>query len=62
MIGPSNFPIPNQVQKVKVMDRDDMDQVIADFVDAAKRCQRAGFDFILMQAAHGQQSRYSIMW
>ena len=53
VIGPSNFPIPNQVQKVKVMDRDDMDQVIADFVDAAKRCQRAGFDFILMHAAHG---------
>lgn len=53
VLGPSNFPIPNQVQNVKVMDQNDMDEIIADFVDAAKRCQQADFDFIMVHAAHG---------
>ena len=53
VLGPSNFPIPNQAQYVKVMDQEDMEAVIADFVDAAKRCKEAGFDFIMVHAAHG---------
>ncbi len=53
VLGPSNFPIPNQIQHVKVMDQSDIEAVIADFVDAAKRCQQAGFDFVMLHAAHG---------
>ncbi len=35
------------------MTRADMDQVVADFVQAVKRADRAGFDMIEMHAAHG---------
>jgi anthraniloyl-CoA monooxygenase len=35
------------------MTRADMDQVIADFVAATKRGQRAGFDMLELHAAHG---------
>jgi anthraniloyl-CoA monooxygenase len=35
------------------MTRDDMDEVIADFVAATKRADRAGFDMLEMHAAHG---------
>ncbi len=35
------------------MTRADMDQVVADFVQATKRADRAGFDMIELHAAHG---------
>jgi anthraniloyl-CoA monooxygenase len=35
------------------MTRDDMDEVVADFVAATKRAHRAGFDMLEMHAAHG---------
>lgn len=41
----------NQVPKA--MDRTDMDRVTAQFVDATKRADRAGFDMIELHAAHG---------
>ena len=40
-------PVPRE------MTRADMDQVIADFVQAVKRADRAGFDMIELHAAHG---------
>jgi anthraniloyl-CoA monooxygenase len=40
-------PVPRE------MTRADMDQVIADFVQAVKRAGRAGFDMIELHAAHG---------
>ena len=35
------------------MTRADMDEVVADFVQAVKRAERAGFDMVEMHAAHG---------
>jgi anthraniloyl-CoA monooxygenase len=35
------------------MTRADMDRVVADFVQAAKRASRAGFDMVELHAAHG---------
>ena len=52
-IAPSNFPVEGQNQYIKVMDQHDIEQVIAAFVDAACRCQQAGFDFVMIHAAHG---------
>jgi anthraniloyl-CoA monooxygenase len=40
-------PVPRE------MTRADMDQVIADFVQAVRRAERAGFDMIELHAAHG---------
>src|SRR5262249_14095361 len=40
-------PVPRE------MTRADMDQVVADFVAAAKRGHRAGFDMLQLHAAHG---------
>lgn len=39
--------------RIKVMDQADIDTVIADFADAAERCQRAGFDALELHAGHG---------
>lgn len=36
-----------------VMDAQDIAQVIAEFADAAERCQRAGFDAVEVHAGHG---------
>ncbi len=52
-IGPSavsfapNWPLP------RAMDRSDMDDVVAAFVQATQRCERLGFDLIEIHAAHG---------
>ena len=39
--------------RIKVMEQSDIDTVIADFADAAERCQRAGFDALEIHAGHG---------
>ncbi len=52
-IGPSavsfapNWPLP------RAMDRSDMDDLVAAFVQATQRCERLGFDLIEIHAAHG---------
>lgn len=42
-----SYPSPKQ------MSEDDINKVIAAFVDSAKRAEKAGFDFIEIHAAHG---------
>ena len=51
----SASPLPYYPHSVvpREMTRADMDQVVADFVGAVKRADRAGFDMIEMHAAHG---------
>jgi 2,4-dienoyl-CoA reductase-like NADH-dependent reductase (Old Yellow Enzyme family) len=52
-IAPSNFPAPLGTPYIKEMDQYDMDGVIRDYVDCALRCKTAGFDMIMIHAAHG---------
>jgi anthraniloyl-CoA monooxygenase len=51
----SASPLPYFPHSVvpREMTRTDMDRVVADFVQATKRADRAGFDMIEMHAAHG---------
>jgi anthraniloyl-CoA monooxygenase len=51
----SASPLPYYPHSVvpREMTRVDMDQVIADYVAAVKRAERAGFDMVEMHAAHG---------
>jgi len=44
---------PKSIPKIKVMDQDDINTVIAQFAAAAGRAKRAGFDAIELHAAHG---------
>ena len=62
-IGPS--PIPNGLEEmmaakegrspreVKEMNEEQISQAIQGFADAAYRCQRAGFDLVMIHGAHG---------
>ncbi len=52
-LAPTSMPIPGQYQYIKAMDKSDMDSIIADFVDCAKRLKRAQFDGVLIHGAHG---------
>jgi 2,4-dienoyl-CoA reductase-like NADH-dependent reductase (Old Yellow Enzyme family)/thioredoxin reductase len=52
-IAPSNFSIPGKPAYIKVMDNQDIDDVIGGFVDSALRLQRCGFDGVLIHGAHG---------
>lgn len=52
-LAPSNTPIPGQMQNIKVMDRTDMDDVIAKYVDCSLRAKRCNFDMVMIHAAHG---------
>ena len=51
----SASPLPYYPHSVvpREMTRDDMERVIADFVAATRRADRAGFDMIELHAAHG---------
>jgi anthraniloyl-CoA monooxygenase len=51
----SASPLPYFPHSVvpREMNRADMDKTVADFVQAAKRADRAGFDMIELHAAHG---------
>ncbi|MGI6546326.1 MAG: NADH:flavin oxidoreductase/NADH oxidase [Fastidiosipilaceae bacterium] len=44
---------PDEYPLARAMDRDDIKKVVQDFVAAAKRADRAGFDGIEIHAAHG---------
>jgi 2,4-dienoyl-CoA reductase-like NADH-dependent reductase (Old Yellow Enzyme family)/thioredoxin reductase len=52
-IAPTAIPTPIGVPYIKEMDRNDMDQVVKDYVDCANRCKTAGFDMVMIHAAHG---------
>lgn len=52
-LAPSDVPIPGQMQNLKVMDREDMDDVIAKYVDCSLRAKRCNFDMVMIHAAHG---------
>jgi anthraniloyl-CoA monooxygenase len=53
IIAPSPLPYFPQSPVPREMTRADMDAVIADFVQAAERGARAGFDMLELHAAHG---------
>ena len=53
IISASPIPYYPESQIPREMNRADMDRVKADFVAAAKRGHRAGFDMLEMHAAHG---------
>ncbi len=53
IMAPSPLPYYAESQVPRAMDRTDMDRVTADFAQAARRADRAGFDMIELHAAHG---------
>lgn len=52
-LAPSNTPIPGQMQNIKVMDQQDIDDVISKYVDCSLRAKRCNFDMVMIHAAHG---------
>ncbi len=52
-IGPSADPFDAGWPVPKEMDRADMERVTAEYVQAAERAQRAGFDMLELHMAHG---------
>jgi len=53
VISASPIPYHPHSQVPREMARADMDRVVADFVQAAERGQRAGFDMLELHCAHG---------
>ena len=53
IISASPIPYYPHSQVPREMTRADMDRVIADFVQAAERGNRAGFDMLELHCAHG---------
>jgi anthraniloyl-CoA monooxygenase len=53
VMSASPLPYFPHSQVPREMTRADMDQVIADFVAATRRAERAGFDMVELHAAHG---------
>jgi anthraniloyl-CoA monooxygenase len=53
IISASPIPYFPHSQVPREMTRTDMDEAIADFVQAARRAERAGFDMLELHAAHG---------
>jgi len=51
--APSPIPYFEHSQVPKEMTRQDMDRVLQDYVEAAKRAERAGFDWLELHFAHG---------
>ncbi len=52
-IAPTAIPTEIGVPYIKEMDRTDMDQIVKDYVSCAERCKKAGFDMVMIHAAHG---------
>jgi 2,4-dienoyl-CoA reductase-like NADH-dependent reductase (Old Yellow Enzyme family)/thioredoxin reductase len=53
-VAPSPIPAPAVVRGVpRELRMDEIDELVASFGDAARRCREAGFDFIEVHAAHG---------
>src|SRR3546814_19691853 len=53
IVSASPLPYYPHSQVPRAMTRADMDRVVADFVAAARRAGRAGFDMLEVHAAHG---------
>jgi anthraniloyl-CoA monooxygenase len=53
LIAPSPVPWKQDSPVPREMDRADMDRVLADFVAATERADRAGFDLLELHFAHG---------
>src|SRR5262245_38622589 len=53
IVSASPVPYYPHSQVPREMTRDDMDRVVADFVTATRRAERAGFDMIELHCAHG---------
>ena len=53
IIGPSATPFAPYSPTPSAMNREAMDQVKAEFVEAAQRAERAGFDMLELHCAHG---------
>lgn len=53
ILGPSATPFAPYSPVPKAMTRDDMDKVIEDHCNAARRAEQAGFDMLELHAAHG---------
>ena len=53
VIAPSATPFAGYSPVPRTMTRDDMEQVIAQFVESTKRAERCGFDMLELHAAHG---------
>jgi anthraniloyl-CoA monooxygenase len=51
--GPSTVPYFPHSQAPREMSRADMDRVLTDYVEAAQRAERAGFDWLELHYAHG---------
>ncbi len=53
-VAPSPIPAPAVVKGIpKELNIDEIHELIAAFGDSARRCRKAGFDFIEIHAAHG---------
>ncbi len=52
-LGPTGLPFRSDWPSPKAMDKADMQTVKEEFVGAAQRCERAGFDVIELHLAHG---------
>ncbi len=53
IVAPSPIPYYPHSQVPRPMTRDDMDQVVADYVRAARMADQAGFDLLEIHMAHG---------
>lgn len=56
-VGPSNFSFKRKpdavLEPVKQLTKEDIDEIIKSFVDAAKRAKEAGYDGVEIHSAHG---------
>lgn len=52
-MGVTSTPMPGKSRYVKMMDQKDIDTIVQQFSDCADRLMRAGFDAIMIHAAHG---------
>lgn len=52
-ISSSVFPLPDRPRFVKEMDQEDIDHIIFQYTDVAKRLKKCQFDMVMIHAAHG---------
>lgn len=53
IVAPSPIPYFPHSQVPRAMTRQDMDRVLQDYVEAARRAEKAGFDWLELHYAHG---------